>query len=320
MIHEERIAALQGLQENLGYVFRDGELLGHALVHRSFANECACAPIKDNERLEFLGDAVLDLCVSDLLMRHFPNDSEGRLSKRRAACVNERTLAEIAKRFRLGEYLLLGKGEELSGGRSKPSLLADAFEAVVAAIYMDGGFENASAFVQRLFTDLVEKGLQDILYKDYKTLLQETSQVRFREAPKYSVVQESGGPRQDVRGSPRCIRSCHHDWFGKEPQGSGAGGCKKGPGIPGPSAGRWKAPRRGRPFIERHAAHHSRLHHEPGCPHRCIFCNESITAGCHPSPFSRMPLPGPSGIISAVSKREEPSALARTRCRWPLWR
>ena len=172
--------------------FRDGELLGHALVHRSFANECACAPIKDNERLEFLGDAVLDLCVSDLLMRHFPNDSEGRLSKRRAACVNERTLAEIAKRFRLGEYLLLGKGEELSGGRSKPSLLADAFEAVVAAIYMDGGFENASAFVQRLFTDLVEKGLQDILYKDYKTLLQETSQVRFREAPKYSVVQESG--------------------------------------------------------------------------------------------------------------------------------
>ncbi|MDD5167632.1 MAG: ribonuclease III [Syntrophales bacterium] len=191
-MNEDKIESLKALQENLGYLFQDETLLENALTHRSFANEYACPPGKDNERLEFLGDAVLDLCVSDLLMYYFPDDSEGNLSKRRAACVNERTLAEIARRFHLGEYLLLGKGEELSGGRLKPSLLANAFEAVVAAVYIDGGFERASAFIRRLFADLVKEGLEDILYKDYKTLLQEACQNRFRETPRYSVIQESG--------------------------------------------------------------------------------------------------------------------------------
>ena len=191
-MNEERLLALTTLEEGLAYHFRDMVLLDRALTHRSFANENACPAGQDNERLEFLGDAVLDLCISDLLMRHFPEDSEGRLSKKRAACVNERSLAALARNFNLGDGLLLGKGEELSGGRAKPSLLSNAFEAVLAAIYLDGGFDEAAAFVHRFFSDLIDDGPQSVLYQDYKTLLQEACQVRFHETPRYSVVQEFG--------------------------------------------------------------------------------------------------------------------------------
>ncbi len=191
-MHEERAAILKSIEESLSYVFQDVALLDHALMHRSFSNENACPAGSDNERLEFLGDAVLGLCVSDLLMRSFPDEPEGRLSKRRALCVNERSLAELARRFDLGEGLRLGKGEELSGGRAKPSLLANAFEAIVAAIYLDGGFEQASAFIHRIFADLIQDGPQGLHYNDYKTLLQESCQVLFRETPRYSVIKESG--------------------------------------------------------------------------------------------------------------------------------
>jgi ribonuclease III len=191
-MNKERSSILKSLEERLAYTFQDVALLDHALTHRSFTHELACPPGKDNERLEFLGDAVLDLCVSDLLMRCFPDDPEGRLSKRRAAFVNERSLAELAKSFGLGEGLLLGKGEELSGGRTKPSLLANAFEAVVAAIYIDGGFEEVSSFTQRLFKDLVQDRSAGLLYRDYKTLMQEVCQVRFHEVPRYRVIDEYG--------------------------------------------------------------------------------------------------------------------------------
>jgi len=191
-MNEDRATVLTDLEKTLAYVFRDAGLLDHALTHRSFANEYACPAGKDNERLEFLGDAVLDLCVSDLLMKNFPDDPEGRLSKRRAACVNERSLAELARRCHLGEGLLLGKGEEQTGGRSKPSLLANAFEAVVAAIYLDGGFERVSSFIEHLFSDLIRDGAEGLPYRDYKTLLQEICQTRFHEAPRYVVIQESG--------------------------------------------------------------------------------------------------------------------------------
>jgi ribonuclease III len=189
---DERLAALKSLEESLGYHFQDITLLDHALTHRSFTNEFAYPAGKDNERLEFLGDAVLDLCVTDLLMRTFPEEPEGRLSKRRAACVNERSLADLAKGFNMGDGLLLGKGEELSGGRCKPSLLANAFEALLAAIYLDGGFGQATTFIHRVFGDIIKDGGEDLRYKDYKTLLQETVQVRFHETPRYSVVREFG--------------------------------------------------------------------------------------------------------------------------------
>jgi ribonuclease III len=191
-MNEERAARLKALEDILDYRFRDETLLNHALIHRSYTNEFSYLDGKNNERLEFLGDAVLDLCVSDLLMQYFPDETEGRLSKRRAACVNERSLAEIARRFHLGECLLLGKGEELSGGRSKASLLANAFEAVLAAIYIDGGFDRVSAFLRRLFANLVKEGMGDILYTDHKTILQEACQLRFREPPRYTVIRESG--------------------------------------------------------------------------------------------------------------------------------
>lgn len=191
-MNDERQTALKAVEEQLAYRFRDLSLLDYALTHRSFAHELPGNGVMDNERLEFLGDAVLDLCISDLLMRHFPDDLEGRLSKRRAACVNERALAEMARTFHLGEGLLLGKGEEGSGGRTKPSLLANALEAVVAAIYLDGGFEQAMLFIQRFFEDLVQAGSVNPLYQDYKTCLQEICQSRFHVTPQYTVMQEHG--------------------------------------------------------------------------------------------------------------------------------
>jgi len=191
-VNEERATVLRTVERCLDYVFHDIALLDQALIHRSFGNESGYGAGLDNERLEFLGDAVLGLCVSDLLMQRFPEDPEGRLSKRRAACVNERSLAELAKACRLGDALLLGKGEELSGGRYKPSLLADAFEAVVAAIYLDGGIKRATTFVWRLCEGFLDEGEENLLYKDHKTLLQEACQVRFREVPRYRVIRESG--------------------------------------------------------------------------------------------------------------------------------
>jgi ribonuclease-3 len=181
---------LNQFQEILHYHFRDASLLNTALTHRSYVNENPSEASRDNERLEFLGDAVLELCISDLLMRHFPDYQEGHLSQLRAAIVNEQPLANLAKSFHLGDYLLLGKGEEASGGRSKPSLLANAFEALIAAIYLDGGFEEAEALIRRLFAPLIEEGYRT--YRDYKTTVQQISQHAFKETPRYTLIHESG--------------------------------------------------------------------------------------------------------------------------------
>jgi ribonuclease-3 len=187
---EERMTALEHLQQMLLYRFRDDSLLDTALTHRSYVNENPSELRRDNERLEFLGDAVLELCISDLLMKNFPDYQEGPLSQLRAAIVNEQPLAEMAKSFRLGDYLLLGKGEEASGGRSKPSLLANTFEALIAAIYLDGGFEEAAALIRRLFTPLIGEGYR--AYRDYKTTVQQISQHEFKETPRYTLIQEYG--------------------------------------------------------------------------------------------------------------------------------
>jgi ribonuclease III len=189
---EDRIQSLKELETSIGYGFNDLGLLDNALTHRSFVNENSVLPCKDNERLEFLGDAVLELTVSAMLMKKFPDCAEGELSKLRASVVNEQPLAKLARRFRIGEYLRLGKGEEASGGRTKPSLLANAFESVVAAMFLDGGFDRTAAFIEGLFEPLIEAGGAAAVYTDYKTTAQEICQNLFRELPRYLLLSETG--------------------------------------------------------------------------------------------------------------------------------
>lgn len=195
---EPRRKRLQELEERIGYRFADIALLDTALTHRSFVNENPALPVRDNERLEFLGDAVLELTISDLLMKTMPDSAEGQLSKLRAAVVNERPLADLARRFRLGELLLLGRGEESSGGRAKSSLLANAFESMIAALFLDAGFDRTAAFIRELFAPLIGQGAETVLYRDFKTAVQEVCQVRFRDVPRYQVLSETG-PDHDKR-------------------------------------------------------------------------------------------------------------------------
>lgn len=198
MLSEERTEKLRTLEERLGWAFADLTLLDNALTHRSYINENSTSGCRDNERLEFLGDAVLELTVSDMLMRKYPDHAEGQLSKLRASVVNEQPLAEMARRFGIGEHLLLGRGEEGSGGRTKSSLLANAFESIVAAMFLDGGFDRTAAFVRGLFEPLIAGGSIDSVYRDYKTAAQERTQVLFHEMPRYTLLSESG-PDHDKR-------------------------------------------------------------------------------------------------------------------------
>ncbi len=194
---KDRLANLEALERGLGYSFKDKGLLDTALTHRSFMNENPNGSLQDNERLEFLGDAVLELCISDLLMRRYADHREGWLSRMRASVVNEQSLAQLAKKFRLGDFLLLGKGEESSGGRTKTSILSNAFEALVAAVYLDCGFPETYAFFERLFAPLVEAG-NDLPFGDFKTSLQEVCQSRFKVIPKYSLIHEYGPDHDKV--------------------------------------------------------------------------------------------------------------------------
>jgi ribonuclease III len=184
----DRQAALLALSRRLGCRFQNPGLLDLALCHSSFTYESPEAG-PSNEQLEFLGDAVLALTVSNLLMQTFPTASEGELSRRRAALVNARQLAEIARRFDLGSCLLLGRGEKRQAGHEKPSLLADALEAVLAAAYLDGGFAKAQRLVNRWFTPLLERPL---VWQDAKTMLQEYTQARHKLPPSYHLLEESG--------------------------------------------------------------------------------------------------------------------------------
>lgn len=187
------------LEAVLGHTFRDRRLIEQALRHASWCNEQGGAEPKqeDNERLEFLGDAVLDLVVGHALMTRYPQLREGELSVTRAQVVSEAGLSEVALALGIGQWMMLGKGEEKSGGRTKPSILADAFEAILAAVYLDGGFAAAQAMASRLLAQRIEtvefKG-----FYDFKTRLQETSQARLRATPTYRVVQEIG-PDHDKR-------------------------------------------------------------------------------------------------------------------------
>ena len=183
---------LKQFEKRLGYRFKSRDHLRRALTHKSYANEKRLVATEHNERYEFLGDAVLELAISDLLMDRFPESTEGDLSKLRAAMVNEDMLAAIARQLELGTFLALGKGEEQTGGRDKPSLPSDAFEAVLGAVYVDRGFERARSIVEKHVKDvLVEAGSAGFV-KDYKTKLQEEAQSRFRAVPRYRLLKEIG--------------------------------------------------------------------------------------------------------------------------------
>jgi ribonuclease-3 len=186
---------LEKLQDRLGHTFRNQELLLRALVHRSFAYENQDLR-EDNETLEFLGDSVLGLAISHLLIDLFPRCDEGELSRLRSSIVNERELAQIASGLDLGAFLLLGKGEELSGGRQKPSLLANGLEAVLAAVYLDGGLDSALRLVRTIFSDYLEHKEEEYLLKtldkDYKTQLQEITQAKLKLTPVYFLEAENG--------------------------------------------------------------------------------------------------------------------------------
>lgn len=187
---------VERLQQRLGYTFGDRSLLLQSLTHTSYGHEQfqdRPASKRDNERLEFLGDAVLDLVVSDLLLEAFPHAAEGQLSKMRAAMVNEKTLADVARSLSLGDTLRLGKGEQLTGGADKPSILACTFEAIVAAIYLDGGYHGIYPVIRNLFREFFtcEKSL--VTLYDHKTQLQEVMQARFKITPSY-VLKSVEGP------------------------------------------------------------------------------------------------------------------------------
>lgn len=179
----------------LGYRFREPALLEQALTHRSLVNEIGSGTL-DNERMELLGDAILDFAVTELLMERHMDRSEGELSKLRATLVSEPNLAEMARELGLGEHLRLGRGEELSGGRDKPSILSDTFEALIAAVYLDSkaerGVAEVAAMVRRLFWPRIEAERAAPKTADYKTELQELAQKRFKERVTYRVIHEEG--------------------------------------------------------------------------------------------------------------------------------
>ena len=189
---------LKKLEETFGYSFKQSSLLKRALTHRSYANEKKLSHEDHNERFEFLGDAVLELAISEFLMNRFPAFSEGDLSKTRAAIVNEKQLAELSRQFELGEYLYLGHGEEQTHGREKASLLADVYEAVLGAIYLDGGWKVAKETVHRHYNRLLDETPVEEFYLDYKTDLQEKCQSRFHVTPKYRLLSEEGPDHDKV--------------------------------------------------------------------------------------------------------------------------
>lgn len=187
-LDEQRVA---GLETRLGMSLPDRATALAALTHASYVNEHPDEERVDNERLEFLGDAVIDLAVSDRLMRRFPGGLEGELTRLRSGLVDEVALAAVARSMGLGELLALGRGEEQSGGRAKDSVLADALEAVIAVVFLAGGIDATFAFVDRFFAEALEQAERGG-GRDFKTQLQELVQGRLRTAPRYRVVGESG--------------------------------------------------------------------------------------------------------------------------------
>lgn len=200
-------------ENKIGHIFKDKTLLKTALTHSSYANE---NHTRDNERLEFLGDSVLSIIISDYIFKKMQNVDEGDLSKFRATLVCEQSLATIAEKISLNELVFLGRGEDRTGGRKRPSIISDAFEAVLAAIYLDSGFENARVWLLNLMEERIEKVLAGEYYTDYKTTLQEIVQQGGKGYVTYTTIDESGKEhnrrftvRVNINGIPKNTGSGH---------------------------------------------------------------------------------------------------------------
>ncbi|MEY8235962.1 ribonuclease III [Lachnospiraceae bacterium 66-29] len=204
-------------EEKIGYQFQDQSLLTQALTHSSYANERHLGKQADNERLEFLGDAVLEIVTSEFLFHRYPKHPEGELTRLRASMVCEPTLAFCTKEMELGKYLLLGKGEEQTGGRERKSILSDALEAVIGSIYLDGGFANAKEFIFRFVLNDIE---HKQLFYDSKTILQELVQGNFSQELHYHLLSEEG-PDHDKKFVVEAR-------IGTDVYGQGVGRTKKG--------------------------------------------------------------------------------------------
>ena len=189
---------LKELQASINYHFKDIYLLREALTHKSFAHEQPGTRSIGNERLEFLGDAVLELSITHILMERFPDYSEGTLTKLRAGIVNREGIAAVAKALNLGQYILLGRGEEGSRGRVKNSILANTYEALIAAVYYDGGYERVFKLVENQFSQLIYEVAEKGMSRDYKTRLQEYSQSTLGSVPEYVVVREEGPDHEKI--------------------------------------------------------------------------------------------------------------------------
>jgi ribonuclease-3 len=191
-IEKEEESELESLEERLGYCFRNRNLLRQALTHASYAHEHLDQCLGDNERLEFLGDAILNSAVTHLLVERFSDGAEGELTLMRGLLVSRDALAPVAKGFNLGQSLRLGKGELRTGGREKASILANTYEAVVGAVYLDGGYERAIHMVRSHFTKRLKEVGDRISRHSFKNLLQERIQNWYHTVPRYTVVKESG--------------------------------------------------------------------------------------------------------------------------------
>jgi ribonuclease-3 len=196
-LNSDRREELALFQRHAGIRFRNPDLLNLAFCHRSYANEQE-GEVGNNERLEFLGDSVLGLAVAEYLYTELSSRPEGDLAKVKSFVVSEASLAEIARRLRVDNFILIGKGEEYSGGRSKRALLADALEAIIGAFFLDSGFREARRFVLRYLVPEITKVLQGRHRKDYKTLLQEYSQKEFRSYPRYTLTKKTGPDHERV--------------------------------------------------------------------------------------------------------------------------
>jgi len=189
---------IKKLENNIGYVYKDKNKALQAIIHSSYAYEHRHEGLGSNERLEFLGDSVLNFLITNKLFKEVSDMPEGEMSKLRASVVSEASLSHCARLLNIGDVLLLGKGEEIMGGRKRPSILADAVEAIIGSVYLDGGLEAAEEFVNRFLNENYEKAINGTLFRDYKTKLQEEVQKGSNCNIKYSVIEEKGPDHDKV--------------------------------------------------------------------------------------------------------------------------
>jgi ribonuclease III len=270
------------LEARLGIALPDRALALAALTHKSYVNEHREEGLQDNERLEFLGDAVIDLAVSHRLMERFPSAREGDLSKMRAAVVDEQGLSEMARALDLGALLRLGRGEELTGGRAKASLLADAMEAVVAAIYVAAGLGAVLAMIDRFLGEAFARAAAGTLDRDYKTQLQELAQSKLRATPRYRVVAEHGPDHSKTFDVETELRG--------EVVGRGAGRSKKDAEQ---AAAKLALDALGRRLAEEEAELSARAAATPSAPPAPPTPEPALVEAVAPAAASGEPAPGP---------------------------